>query len=63
MNLDFQNNFVSWKETKIPMKLIHCKMRTNFVIQENKSIKTATNRIKKILDVKYQKAKCKTYNN
>ena len=32
INLDFQNNFVGWKETKIPMKSIDYKMRTNFAI-------------------------------
>ena len=29
-------------------------MRTNFAIQEIKDIKSATNRIKKILDAKYE---------
>ena len=55
MNLDFQNNFFGLKEAKIPMKLINCEMRTNFAIQENKNIKSATNRIKKILDAKFEK--------
>ena len=32
INLDFQNSFVGWKETKIPMKSIYWKMRTNFTI-------------------------------
>ena len=36
INLDFQNNFDGWKETKTPMKSINCKVRTNFVIQEKK---------------------------
>ena len=31
-------------------------MRTNFAIQEHKNIKSVTNRIKKILDTKYEKA-------
>ena len=31
-------------------------MRNNFVIQESKSIKSETNRFKKILDAKYKKA-------
>ena len=52
--LDFQNTFVGWKETKIPMKSINSKMKTNFAIQESKNIKSATNRIKKILDAKYE---------
>ena len=48
INLDFQNKFVGWKETKIPMKLINCNMRTNLAIQESKNIKGATNRAKQI---------------
>ena len=59
INLDFQINFVGWKETKTPMKSIKCKMRTNFAIQESKNIKSATNGIKKILDAKYKQANFK----
>ena len=59
INLDFQNNVVGWKETKIYMKSINCEMKTNFAIHESKNIKSATNRIKKILDVKYEKANLK----
>ena len=53
INSDFQNIFIGWKETKIPMKFINCKMRTNFTIEDNKNIKIVTNRIKKILDIEY----------
>ena len=59
ISLYVQNNFISWKETKIPMISINCKMRTNFAIQESKNMKGATNRIKKILDAKYEKANLK----
>ena len=45
------------------MKLNNSKMRTNFAIQENKDIKSATNRIKKILDAKYEKANLKEMTN
>ena len=48
INLDFLNKFVGWKETNIPMKSINCKMKTNFIIQESKNIKSVTKRIKKI---------------
>ena len=34
-------------------------MRTNFAIQGSKNIKSTTNRIKKILDAKYEKANIK----
>ena len=58
-NLDFENNFIGWKETKIPMKSINCKMRINCAIQESKNIKSATNRITKISDAKYEKVNLK----
>ena len=41
------------------MKSSNCKMRTNFVIQDSKNIKSATNRSKKILDANYEKANLK----
>ena len=41
------------------MKSIDCKMRTNFAIQGSKNIKSAANKIKKILDAKYEKANSK----
>ena len=56
INLDFQINFIGQKETKIPMISIICKIRTKFAIQESKKIKSAANRIKKILDTKCKKA-------
>ena len=43
INLDFQNNFVGWKETKIPMNLINCKMRTNFAFKESKILRLQPN--------------------
>ena len=55
INLDFENNIIGWKETKIPMISINCKIRTNFAIQKSKNIRSATNRIKKILHVKHKK--------
>ena len=56
INLDFQNSLVGWKETKISMKSINSKMRTNFAILESKNIWAATNRIKKfnMLNMKRQ---------
>ena len=45
------------------MKSINCKMRTNFVIQESKNINNATDRIKKILDAKYERANLKEITN
>ena len=63
INKDFQNNFIGWKETMIPMKSINYKMRTNFVIQENKNIRNVTNRGNKILEAKYEKSNLKEITN
>ena len=59
LNLDFKMNFDCWKETKILMKPIDCNMRTNFVIQDSKNIKSTVNRIKKMLNAKYKTADLK----
>ena len=59
INLNFQNNFIGWKETKIHTKLINCIMRTNFATQERKIFKGATNRINQIFDAKYEKLNLK----
>ena len=63
INLDFQNNFIGWKETKIPIKSMCCKVQTNFAIQDSKNIKSATNGTEKILDAKYEKANLKEITN
>ena len=55
IKLDFQNNFVGWKETKTPMKSINYKMRSNFAIQDSKNIRSATNRIKNFFRRQLQK--------
>ena len=51
------------EKINIPMKFINCKMITNFAIQESNKIRSATNRIKKNLDAKYQKANLKEIKN
>ena len=50
IQLDFQNNFTGWKDINLSMQPIGCKMRTHFTIQDDKNIRNATKRIKKILD-------------
>ena len=53
-NLDFQSNYVGWKESKIPMKSINCKVRTNFSIQISDVIKSAAKELRKFSYVKWQ---------
>ena len=39
MTKDFQNNFVSWKETKIPMTTINSKLKKYVTIHNSKNIR------------------------
>ena len=59
INPDFQNNFVDWKVIKTSIKSINYNMKIHFAIQDSKNIKSATDRIKQILDAKYEKGKFK----
>ena len=59
IKLDIQNHFIEWKDINLPMKPIDCKIRTHFTIQDCKSVRNATKRIKKILDANYEKANLK----
>ena len=45
------------------MESINSNMRTKFAIQESKNIKSATIRIKNILNIKYEKANIKEKTN
>ena len=59
INLNFKNNTMSWQDIFIPMKPVDCLKKVHFAIQEPKSVQNATNRIKQILDAKYEKADLK----
>ena len=47
IQLDFQKNFIGWKDMNLPMTPIDCKMRSHFTIQDRKNVRNATKRIKK----------------
>ena len=51
---DCQNNFIGWQDINLPMKLMDCKMRTYFTIQDSKNVRNATKRIKKMYDANYE---------
>ena len=50
---------MGWKESKISMKPINCKLNKHVAIQDSKNIRNSTNRIKKILDASYENANLK----
>ena len=59
IQLDFQNNFIGWKDINLSIKLVKCKMRIHFTIQDSKYVRNATKRIKKILDANHKKVNSK----
>ena len=42
IQLNFQNNLIGWQDINLPIKLIDCKMRTHFTVQDNKNLRNAT---------------------
>ena len=42
---------------------ITCKLKKHFTIQDSKNVRNSTNRIKKILDARYEKAYLKKITN
>ena len=54
--LDFANDKTIWEELEIPMKPLDCTKREHFSIRDSVRVHNETQRIKKILDAKYQKA-------
>ena len=42
---NFQNNFIGGQDINIPMKVINCKIRIDFAIQDSKNIRNASKNI------------------
>ena len=40
IQLDIQNNFIRWQDINLPIKPIDCKLRTHFIIQDSKNVKS-----------------------
>jgi len=56
INILFQEQVVTWDDATIPMKDRDATMADSYFIKEEGAIDEATDRIKKILDAKYEKA-------
>ena len=56
ISLDFNQESIIWDELHVPMKNLEESPLENFLIQDSKLVKQATNRIKNILDAKYEPA-------
>lgn len=57
--LDFKNNTIQWEDVEMPMKSIQQTQSKHFHIQEDKFYPSKSERIKKILEAKYQPANLK----
>ena len=56
ISLDFYHQKTIWQDAEIPMKLPNATVNSDFYVQDNSLIENETNRIKKILDAKYEPA-------
>ena len=57
MDINFSNSTCSWDERSIPMRDLNSEIPQSFAIEESKTLKSATKRLKKILDAKYEPVK------
>ena len=57
---NFQNKTITWQEVPISMKPPNCTAEEFFIIKESRLDRTATKRIKQILDTEYNKIKLKS---
>ena len=56
INIDFFNQKIKWQDAEIPMKLPNATITSDFYVQDNDIVESETNRIKQILDAKYEPA-------
>ena len=59
VSLDFFHQKVKWQEAEIPMKLPDCTINSDFFVQDNELLNSESDRIKQILDAKYEAADLK----
>ena len=56
IKLSFDTKSVEWQNVSIPMKVPDCRVEQHMHIQDSRSIQDATNRIKQIIEAKYEPA-------
>ena len=56
IDISYKNQTVTWDDRSIPLKDIDCTVEREFYTQEPASMDEATERIKRILDAKYEPA-------
>ena len=55
IKIDFETDEVQWKDLSVPMKHINC-ISESFFVQDSEIVEDAVERIKNILDAKYEAA-------
>ena len=56
INLNFKDMTVQWDTAVIPMKEIDATIENSYAIEDSEAVNDATDRIKRILDAKYEPA-------
>ena len=56
IGLDFASNSITWNGSRIDMKPPNCNTTEHYFINDPSNVKEASDRIKRILDAKYEKA-------
>ena len=56
LKIDFAKNVVQWEDREVPLKTMDCKYEDSFFIQYSPAVESSLDRIKKILDAKYEPA-------
>ena len=56
INLNFKDMTVQWDTAVIPMKEIDSTIENSYAVEDSEAVHDATERIKKILDAKYEPA-------
>ena len=54
--LDFSNDTVTWNNSTISMKPPNCNLTEHYFINDPSNVEEASDRMKRILDAKYEKA-------
>ena len=56
ITLDFSNGTVTWNNSTISMKLPNCNLTEHYFINDPSNVEEASDRMKRILDTKYERA-------
>ena len=56
LKINYEDMTVEWEQNSTPMKSVDCDIPEHFAIEDSEAVQEATNRVKRILDAKYEPA-------